>query len=721
MPSFPSEAERAVLAAYYGSLRWGRMDCDERMVDGMSISTKKGLHDRVGVGALIGILGKIRGCVTDTERVAVARARVALLVCPIITFYLFDLYTHNPLVDMKPKVQVLNIVFYELMAVMLTGLFGRIRAALMVQSGFFMAAGLANYYVLKFRSAPIMPWDIFSLSTAASVADNFDYTPEKDTVLVLIGFVILLVLESRMKVSVGKKLTQAASGAHHLCSEQKCAGQAEGSVKVITGKRLVMRLLMIAVPAVLLYGYIGMVQNDSFILEFGLYDKLFTPTVINKRDGNIVAFLMEMEYLSVEKPEGYSAQDAGKLLDTYGSEELDAALADPGSVDRPNIIVIMDEAFSDLAVLGEFQTNEDYMPFIHSLQQDEDVVSGNLNVSVLGGNTANTEFEFLTGHTMAFLPQGSVAYQQYLKNDEASLPAYLKTLGYSTVAIHPYYADGWERDTVYPMLGFDEFLSKDDFKGAKKIRKYISDEACFDRIIELYENKEEGEPLFIFNVTMQNHSGYDEVFANFTPDIEVDGINSKVLNQYLSLMKKTDEAFEELIAYFSEQEEDTMIVFFGDHQPTTYVSNFIVRSNGLQPDSLSLEENLLKYKTPYIIWSNFEMSGTTTGGETSANYLAIDVLENCGLPLTQYQNYLKELREDYPIISAQQIRDAQGNLCTDEGSEEKQEKDAEAVLPYQSLQYYLLFDCSSSDSRHRAVKIALQCDFARLACAKMRF
>ena len=181
------------------------------------------------------------------------------------------------------------------------------------------------------------------------------------------------------------------------------------------------------------------------------------------------------------------------------------------------------------------------------------------------------------------------------------------------------------------------------------------------------------------------------MFANFTPDIEVENINSKVLNQYLSLMKKTDEAFEELVAYFAEQEEDTMIVFFGDHQPTTYVSNSIVRSNGLHPDSLSLEENLLKYKVPYIIWSNFEMPGTS-GGETSVNYLAIDVLENCGLPLPEYQNYLKELREDYPIISAQQIRDAQGNLCTDEDSEEKQEKDAEAVLPYQSLQYYLLFD-----------------------------
>lgn len=85
------------------------------------------------------------------------------------------------------------------------------------------------------------------------------------------------------------------------------------------------------------------------------------------------------------------------------SAGLAAAVEDPESVKRPNIIVIMDEAFSDLAVRGEFTTNEDYMPFIHSLQQGaENTRTGYLNVSVLGGNTANTEFEFLTGSTIGF-------------------------------------------------------------------------------------------------------------------------------------------------------------------------------------------------------------------------------------------------------------------------------------------------------------------------------
>lgn len=606
---------------------------------------KSGLRLRAMTGVLY---AKLRGA--SRRR---AFSYLALVICPVVTFYLFDLYTHNPFTSMSFKTQLLNIVFYELIGLLFFGVFRYLRLALMVQSGFFMIIGLVNYYVLNFRSAPIMPWDIFSVSTAASVAGNFSYELERDTVFVLLSFVALLAVESR------------------------CTLKASGRKRI--------RAVMIMLPVLFLWSYTGLIQDEGFVSHFGLYDKLFTPTVMNKRDGNIVAFLMEMEYLNVEKPEGYSSGQVGELYEEGKSRELKNALADPESVERPNVIVIMDEAFSDLAVLGELKTNKDYMPFIHSLQQGADnTITGNLNVSVLGGNTANTEFEFLTGHTMAFLPQGSVAYQQYLRNPEPSLASYFKELGYSTVAIHPYYADGWDRDRVYPLLGFDKFLAKDDFQTAQKLRGYISDEACFQKIRELYEEKEPGEPLFVFNVTMQNHSGYDEEFDNFNPDITVEGITSPALGRYLSLLKRTDQAFEKLVKYLSKAEEDTVIVFFGDHQPTTYVSNPIRRAEGIDPDTLTVEENLLNYKVPYVIWSNFDaQSGRDR--ESSPNYLGIDVLNRCGLPLPSYQAYLDGLRREYPVISALQVRDKKGKLYeTDELRE--------ALNTYRSLEYYLLFD-----------------------------
>ncbi len=581
-----------------------------------------------------------------------------LVLCPIITFYLFEGYTHNPFTTMKFKTQLLNILFYEMFGIMLYGLFRRLRQALLCQTLLFMGIGLANYYVLNFRSKPIMPWDLFSISTAASVAGNFSYSLDLTAIGVLIGFIVLIVLETRIKYK--------------------------------PKRRPRVRLMMVGLPFVLLYLYAGMIQNENFVSDFGLYDKLFTPTVMNKRNGNVVAFVMELAYLDVDKPEGY---DKNAMIREYAdleTEEYKNAIADPESVKRPNVIVIMDEAFSDLAVLGNFETNQDYMPFLHSIQQSDEAVTGYMNVSVLGGNTANTEFEFLTGHTLGFLPEGSVAYQQYLDSKEPSLASYLKKLGYSTIAMHPYYPDGWDRSRVYPLLGFDEFLSKDDLQtGAKKIRKYISDETCFEKIISLYENKGE-DPLFVFNVTMQNHSGYDEEFDNFTSDVEVTGGTSKALNQYLSLLKQTDSALEKLIDYFRQAKEDTIIVFFGDHQPTTYVSNPILRLNGVDTNTLTDEEYLLKYKVPYMIWSNFGLENAQDK-DTSANYLAVDVLNYCSLPLSPYRSFQENFRETYPIITANQVQTQDGTVYTT--SQMKTESEIkEGLLPYQNLQYYLLFD-----------------------------
>lgn len=93
------------------------------------------------------------------------------------------------------------------------------------------------------------------------------------------------------------------------------------------------------------------------------------------------------------------------------------------------------------------------------------------------------------------------------------------------------------------------------------MRDYVSDKSDYDKIIESYEQKEEGQPLFLFNVTMQNHSSYTESFANFQPDIKVEGTESAALNNYLSLMKLSDEALQDLIAYFEGQDEETIIVF----------------------------------------------------------------------------------------------------------------------------------------------------------------
>ena len=583
---------------------------------------------------------------------------IMLFIAPAVTFYLLEWYTHNPFETMKATPQVLNLIMFELLALLLFAVFGKLHVALMTETLFFGIYGLANYFVLNFRSVPIQPWDLLSIGTAASVAGNYEYTLDRQALLVVLGFILLLILEYFCRFTLKK-----------------------GTWKL--------RLPMAATLVVMLGAFGLMFHSDEIVEQkLRLYNKLFTPTTISYKNGTALAFVMELRYMSVDKPAGYDADAATQELAALEEESMSepAMAAASDGEELPNIIVIMDEAFSDPAILGDFTVNQDYMPFVHSLLEGaENTVSGWLNVSVLGGNTANTEFEYLTGNTMAFLPQGSIPYQQYINESAPSLASHLASLGYQTVAMHPYNASGWDRDTVYPAMGFSEMYFLPDFENPHKVRNYVSDQSDFEKIIEIYENKGDS-PLFLFNVTMQNHSSYTESFDNFDPQIEVEG-GSQTLNNYLSLLSLSDEALSELIAYFEGQEEDTVIVFFGDHQTTNSVIEPILKQNGKSSSTLTEEEQADRYKVPFFIWANFDIE-EETGVETSVNYLGAKTLLAAGVPMDGYFTYLSVFSETVPVISANHVTLADGTFTNADDQ-------AELLSDYKGYQYYRLFDYSA--------------------------
>ncbi len=268
----------------------------------------------------------------------------------------------------------------------------------------------------------------------------------------------------------------------------------------------------------------------------------------------------------------------------------------------------------------------------------DNVVDGTLYVSAYGGGTANTEYEFLTGNSAAFVAEGAIPYQSYLKKDEPhiSIIRNLKDMGYhDTLALHPFNSKGYNRTNAYQALGFDNFLLEDSVEDPKWIRKYISDYLDVDKIIALYEDYHSAQtPLFLFNVTMQNHSPYQEIYDNLPLDITVknkkyaDMLNLQV---YLNLLKKTDEAYEHLITYFEKQEEPVIVVFFGDHQPN--ISMKRDKDNYLQ-----------KYQVPFKIWANYGIEEQHID-KISPNYLGVKLMELMDAPLTGYQKFLLELYE----------------------------------------------------------------------------
>lgn len=354
-------------------------------------------------------------------------------------------------------------------------------------------------------------------------------------------------------------------------------------------------------------------------------------------------------------------------------------------VKQPNIIAIMNESYADMSVLGDFRTSVPYMSFYQSLRNN--TIRGNLSVSVLGGGTCNSEFEFLTGLSTAFLPSGVMAYQQYVNSDLDSMASILKAQGYQTVAFHPGKPDSWQRDKVYPHLGFDTFLTEADMKNPKYMREaYVTDSSDYKQVIKLFEEKGDA-PLFLFNVTIQNHGGYQLNTVDIPKWVSLQGCSRRYpeTEQYLSIMHASDKALQELITYFSRVNEPTMIVFFGDHQPSVE-GEFVEELLGKPLSSLSMEEVQRRYKVPFFIWTNYDIEEAYYDN-ISANYLSTLAMKTAGTELPVYNQYLDALELKLPMLNSLGYADADGEYHYYSDDVEQ----AQWVNDYKIVQYNNLF------------------------------
>ena len=570
------------------------------------------------------------------------------LVIPLGCFYTFETLTHQ-MSTMIELAKRLNIAFYYWLFLFVFFIAGRTSISMAICVSAIAIIGVGNYFVVMFRSNPIVPWDIYSFETAMSVADNYVFSVDWALAEHIAMFILMLIVGVRTNIRLNKKILRP----------------------ILT--------VAMCIPA---YFYISYLWQDNLERNTGLNDTLFNAKYMHSKDGFFVSFILDIHFLQIEEPKNYSDEYALSLLNEQEVEKVETP------EELPDIIAIMDETFSDPAVLGEFETNKDYMPFLHSILRGEvaNTISGYADVSVLGGNTANSEFEFLTGNSMAFFPNGSVPYLQYIRDGISTIVPQLEEYGYTTYGTHPYRAKGWNREFIYDLMGFDYRYFQGSFPFEDKLRNYVSDEADFKSILE-WRNNTEG-PFFMFNVTMQNHSNYGGDFDNFDPQIVAKFKNTysnKYLNKYLSLMYETDQDVASLLSELSQSDRKTIVVFWGDHQPNDYVVRPIYKEYGLDFDNQTYEQQQQRQKTPFFIWANYDIQ-EQTNVEISLNYLNILLFETAGLQLDEYQTFRKNLWQgQIPMMNAVGYRNDNGDLVEyDDAPEEIQN----LLNEYQNIQYY---------------------------------
>lgn len=570
------------------------------------------------------------------------------LVIPLGCFYTFETLTHQ-MSTMIELAKRLNIAFYYWLFLFVFFIAGRTSISMAICVSAIAIIGVGNYFVVMFRSNPIVPWDIYSFETAMSVADNYVFSVDWALAEHIAMFILMLIVGVRTNIRLNKKILRP----------------------ILT--------VAMCIPA---YFYISYLWQDNLERNTGLNDTLFNAKYMHSKDGFFVSFILDIHFLQIEEPKNYSDEYALSLLNKQKVEKVETP------EELPDIIAIMDETFSDPAVLGEFETNKDYMPFVHSILRGEvaNTISGYADVSVLGGNTANSEFEFLTGNSMAFFQNGSVPYLQYIRDGISTIVPQLEEYGYTTYGTHPYRAKGWNREFIYDLMGFDYRYFQGSFPFEDKLRNYVSDEADFKSILE-WRNNTEG-PFFMFNVTMQNHSNYGGDFDNFDPQIVAKFKNTysnKYLNKYLSLMYETDQDVASLLSELSQSDRKTIVVFWGDHQPNDYVVRPIYKEYGLDFDNQTYEQQQQRQKTPFFIWANYDIQ-EQTNVEISLNYLNILLFETAGLQLDEYQTFRKNLWQgQIPMMNAVGYRNDDGDLVEyDDAPEEIQN----LLNEYQNIQYY---------------------------------
>lgn len=506
----------------------------------------------------------------------------------------------------------------------------------------------ANYFVFSFRGEPLRLNDLTAIGTAAKVVSHYNLSPNSHLAMAWCISVFFLAYgaQTGFRWKAQKKSIKAAV---------RLASLGVGvTLAAVSGHRLL---------------YTDMLVKAGFLNTHG-----FDQNMNYHFNGYLVASCMDIQDSRIKKPQGYSLKKVSELL-----EEAARGSATDSQEIQPHVILIMNESFSDLRVLGNLQLSEENLSFFNSLK--DNTVRGYVNASVLGGGTANSEFEVFTGCSMGFLPASYYAYQQCMVGEMPSLISDMKKAGYTTWSIHPEDASNWNRDRVYQYFGFDHSLWMEDFEQPETIHYGVSDLETYKKVESLYEGRQPGERLFIFNLTVQNHGDYTHADAPYS--VQALNASGTDADNYLSLIQSSDEAFRQLITYFENEAEPVLICMYGDHQPCLD-NSFYEKVYGQTPGLDEKDKRLNKYKVPFLIWANYDIP-ERENLDIGMSYLGALLLDTAGIQGSPFFAFLRQYMKEYPIITINGYEDGEGNHYNWSG-------DGSELPEYRMLQYNHLFD-----------------------------
>ena len=573
------------------------------------------------------------------------------IIYPYIIYLISNL--NNPVFFIIRKYRGFASIIYELVIVygfylLFKAIFKKSMRSNIAIAILFNIISIISYYKVNIVQKPFLPEDILLVGNALEIAEYGNLTITPIIIMQIIITVIVLVIQ-------GLITWYSKYEKYHKTKTRIIIGAISG--------------------AFILIACLGNWSNVS-----GLGEDVYDYTSNHYQYGATVNFCKNI-YKLIERPklEIYSKQRLNSIKEKNKKIESNIQKGE----NKPNIIVIMGESFTDITKLEGLEFSSEPIENFKNLKKN--YANGTTTVSIYGGETSTSEFEFLTSCTTRFIPNIKYPYSQAVQGNTISIINTLKNNGYYTVAIHPNKGKFYNRKNVYNYFGFDKTVFSSNMKN---IENYydgkISDQDFVEEIINQYENAQ-ADKKFIFAISMESHMPYiKEKYAETQIKVNTNGkynLSEEEIAEievYTQGLYNFDKSIKYLTEYFNKKEEEVMIVIFGDHLPAL---------NSLYEQAYG--ENIEKYQTPYLIWTNYQTEINTEKNISIAG-LALRVLESANIELPWYYKGISEFYKQYPVFERKFVLDKNGNLLP-------QDTNNEQIEDYSIIQFDILFEKNIKD------------------------
>lgn len=528
---------------------------------------------------------------------------------------------------------------------------------------------LINRYKIILRDDPFFPWDILLGGELIGIARSFGTR----NIILAISFIVVSIVIIILSYFIVRT--------HKL----KPIYRGVGSLSCI---------VMIIILNSTVY------SNTNIINSLPVTGNIFNQVNTFNSRGFLYSFIYTHNVHRISMPNDFNIDPINNIIENFTPIELADDIA------TPHLIMIMSEAFSDIGL----NPNVDFEGFDHpqyywkQFIEREETIHGSVIVPNVGGGTADTEFDVLTGLNTRNL-RGAPFSHRLVTNYHKAIPWVLDDLGYRSIALHPGFRWFYNRQNVLRFFGFEYFydityFTEDQFKGM-----YVSEEATMDKILDIFErhiHDYPGVPLFNFTVTIQNHGPYTDKYmadTNFNTTLNLTEDEMNPVSNYFVGLRDKDLELQRLIDYFEHHEEPVVLVYFSDHLPAFASSIY----DQFFPDIFepnSIESTIRLHTVPFAIWQNeaarqitpieynFKTAVMPNNMTISSNFLGGYVLELLGFSqLSPFFTFTQELRGKFPIILEDKSVGIYGDLSLYMTSEER-----EPLIIYRDWQFHKIFN-----------------------------